>query len=92
MSIDLLRENLRKQFEARAEACTNAAISIRPRMSQENIPAMTAEEYAMFQIDRLSEARTWATAYQVLVTEIQKLTQPKDETESTQPKHKGDVY
>lgn len=93
MSLDALRQACVKAFQDRSDAATSKAVNMRPRMASHDVPAMTAEEYAMFSIDALTEARVWLMAQSVITAEFKKLTQPSRPTDDVVPlKSKGNMY
>lgn len=85
MSLDSLRANCIKAFQARAETATAKAINLRPRTAGHNMAAMSAEEYAMFSIDALTEARIFLEAQNIVTNEFRKLTQPEDAPTDAEP-------
>lgn len=92
MSLSYLRDAIIKTLQARADAATNRAINMRVRPASHDIPAMSADEYALYQTDVLSEARTYAEALRLVGAEYAKLIEPEKVVDiTTQPK-KGPVY
>lgn len=81
MSLDALRQACIKSFQERADTATSKALNLRPRAAGQNLAAMTAEEYAMFGIDALAEARTYLECQRIITNEFRKLTQPEQKIE-----------
>jgi hypothetical protein len=77
MSLPYLRDGIMRRLQERADAATSRAINIRVRPASETIPAMSCEEYAMIQVDALTEARVLLQAIHIVNDEYNRMTQPE---------------
>lgn len=90
MTLDALRTACMDAFAKRAEAMTNAAINILPQ------GGLSADQYAMLQVDRLAQARVYMECQKIITDEYRKLTQPPDAPQDSNvaelPKSKRTMY
>lgn len=77
MSLSILRDSIRNELQTLADSATTRAINMRVRPASETIPAMSCEEYALTQVDALTEARVYMTAIQIVTEEYRRMTEPE---------------
>lgn len=87
MDIGVFRDVLVKRLQATADAQTSMAMNAQPRAASNGIPAMSADEYAMTQINYLATARANLFAIRIVEEEYKKLTTP-EKTETGEPQEK----
>lgn len=93
MTLNLFRDAINKAFQERIDAARRNAISMRFRPPGPNLPAMTAEEYAMTQVERLCEARVLEDAIGIVTAEYRKMTQPEEvQRDAQEPKQRSRLY
>lgn len=93
MSLSVFRDSIRNALQERADSATTRAINMRVRPGGGGIPAMSCEEYALMQVDALTEARVYMLAVQVVTDEYRRMTEPeKAQQPVEEPKPKGSVY
>lgn len=93
MSLPVFKDSINRKLQERADAATTRAINMRVRPASETIPAMSCEEYALGQIDALTEARVYMLAMQVVTDEYRRMTEPeKAQDESKTKKPAGTIY
>lgn len=83
MSLSFLRESIIKSLQERTDKLAQSAIDMRVHHE------MSADTYAMLQIDILAQARAYADAMRVVTAEYKKLTEsdaPVPEIEKKQQK------
>jgi hypothetical protein len=77
MSLSVLRDSIQRKLQERADAATSRAINMRVRPGSADIPAMSCEEYALTQVDSLTEARVYMMAMQIVTDEYRRMTEPE---------------
>ena len=94
MSLHFLRDNIARRLQERADNASTRAINMRVRPASEAIPAMSCEEYALLQVDALTEARIYMQAILVVTEEYRRMTEPEKAPDQTQvvPLKTGSVY
>ncbi len=90
MSLAYLRDGIIKRLQRETDALGQAAIDMRVHSQ------ISADTYAMMQVDRLAEARALARAAKIVIEEYKRLTetpQTEDEPQSAAQKQtKETVY
>lgn len=78
MSLSHYRDSIVAELEKAGDSAANKAINTRVH------PQMTADAYAMAQVDTLSEARAFATARNIVIAEYKKMTETSAQQDETQ--------
>lgn len=88
MSLAYLRDAIIKRLEEQADGRGQAAIDFRFQAE------MTADQYAMMQVDRLAEARGITLAARIVKAEYKRMTETETQPEATPAPEKKveDVY
>ena len=76
MSAEALRSTVVKRLQDAADTASSMAISQTVRPATQELPATTAEEYAMLAVQALATARAYLTAITVVENEFRRMTQP----------------
>lgn len=77
MSLPVLKDSIIRKLQEKADEATTRAINMRVRPASESIPAMSCEEYALLQVDALTEARIYMEAIRVTTQEYRRMTEPE---------------
>lgn len=78
MSLAHLRDSISAALQKEVDALAQSAIDMRVH------PGMTADTYAMVQVDKLAEARALAKAQRIVIQEYKKMTETPKESGAEQ--------
>lgn len=93
MSLSHYRESITKALQESVDKLAQEAIDMRVH------PQMTADTYAMVQVDKLAQARAYADAARIVIKEYKKMTEapqdgaePEGETTTAAQAKQKDIY
>lgn len=88
MSLSQFRDSITAKLQDKVDALSTAAINMRVH------PEMSSDMYAMLQLDKLAEARAFASAAKIVIDEYKRMTEapPTEDSPKPQEQVKANIY